>query len=453
VSLSIEKKLAGLLMIGAVAGSTFAAEPNAPEPALPDQIKELRAKLDQLESREAAQEQKQEERQQQATLESTLQDAEQHSRLLDVTGINAGFVPGRGFFLSSDDGNFLLHPWLQFQFRNTTTYREDALHKGHTDDTQTGFEVRRLKFGVDGNLFSPDLTYMFQMAVDRHTGNVGLEMAWAKYHFPNTPFAVRAGQFKDPLDHEELAASRFFSAADRSLIDDTFINGEGFIKGVSVIYDPNTFVRGEAAFTGGIKNFNTNFQQFPTNPASWGAAARGEIKAFGDWRDYERISAYGIRHDSLVLGAGLDNTETGPSDSLVQVVDAQYQTRSGLSLYGAFLGRYMTQVASKNTKGVRDTYDSTARFQASYAIDRHWEPYGRFEYIHFNGHEFAARTQTNVQVITGGFNYYLYGQAAKFTVDLSYLPNGSPIADDGFGILASNRQQELVGRAQLQVVF
>src|SRR5258708_29389006 len=191
-------KLAALLMTGVVAGSAFAAEHTAAEPALPDQIKELRAKLDQLEARQAVQEQKQQQQEQQATLDSTLQDAEQHSRLLDVTGINAGFVPGRGFFLSSDDGNFLLHPWLQFQFRNTTTYREDALHKGHTDDTQTGFEVRRLKFGADGNLFSPDLTYMFQMAVDRHTGNVALEMAWGNYHFANTPFPVRPRQFKHP---------------------------------------------------------------------------------------------------------------------------------------------------------------------------------------------------------------------------------------------------------------
>jgi hypothetical protein len=100
-----------------------------------------------------------------------------------------------------------------------------------------------------------------------------------------------------------------------------------------------------------------------------------------------------------------------------------------------------------------DTYDSTLRGQVSWAIDRHWEPYARYEYIHFDGHEFATTTRTTVHVITAGANYYLAGFGAKFSLDLSYLPNGSPVADDGFGILTNNGHNELVGRAQFQVVF
>ena len=429
----------------------------ADQPEVNSQLQSVRTLLSQVKEQEkllAEQEQKLEAaQQQQAALADTLADAERRSKLLDTQNISAGFVSGRGFFLSSDDGNFLLHPWLQFQFRDTTSYRERI--SPHVFDTQNGFEVRRLKFGVDGNLFSPDLTYMFQFAVDRHTGNTGLEMAWVKYRIDGTPFALRAGQFKDPLDHEQLAASRFFPAIDRTYIDDTFANSEGFVKGVSAIYDAGKFVRAEAAFTGGLKNYNTNFQQFPTNVADWGAAARAEFKAFGDWKDYERISAYGITRRSLVFGGGADYTETGHASALVHVADVQYQSLTGWSLYAAYLGRYNRGVSPKNSKSklTVDTYDPTVRFQASYALNSHWEPYGRFEYVHFDSREFAAGTQTNVQIITGGFNYYLYGQAAKLSFDLNYLPNGSPTADDGFGILADNRHNELVGRAQLQVVF
>ena len=414
--------------------------------AIDDRINALQAQIDQLKAERLAEHQRQE----QATTQQVIQDADHRAPNLDLEHLSASYSNGR-FIIRSDDGNFLIHPWLQFQFRQTTDYRQDAVRKATADDTQSGFEVRRLKFGFDGNLFSPDLTYLFQFAVDRHTGNVQLEQAFAKYQFDGTPFAVRAGQFKDPLDHEQLAASRFFPAIDRSLVDDTFANAEGFIKGVSAIYDPGAFIRGEAAFTGGLKNFNTNFEQFPTVgiPTNWGAAGRVEFKPFGGWRDYEQITAYGIRRNTLVFGAGADYTETGHSDALVHVVDAQYQSLSGLSVYAAYLGRYTKHTTAK----LVDTYDPTARFQVAWALGEHWEPYGRYEYIHFDGREFAAHTQTTVHVITGGVNYYLYGTSAKVSLDVSYLPNGAPLADDGFGILIDNGHNEVVARAQLQIVF
>lgn len=428
------------------AASTLSAAP-ATQPDLSDRIDALQAQIDQLKAQRAQQKQQE----QQATIQQAVNEAERHSHFLDDEGLTAGYSNGR-FLLRSDDGNFLLHPWLQFQFRQTTTYRQDVKAKGTEDDTQSGFEVRRLKFGVDGNLFSPDLTYLFQFAADRHTGTVGLEMAWVRYHFPGTPLLVRAGQFKDPLDHEQLAASRYFPAIDRTLIADVFANSEGFVKGATLIYDPANSIRAEAGFTGGFRNTNTNFQQFPTPgiPADWGAAGRAEYKLFGNWKDYDQITAYGIKHDSLVFGAGADYTEAGHTDTLLHVADAQYQNKVGLSLYGAYLGRYTAR--STVAKGAY-TYDPTARFQVSWALGRHWEPYGRYEYIHFDGREFAAHTQTNVQVITAGVNYYLYGLSAKLSLDASYLPNGSPVSDDGFGVLTDSGHNEFVGRAQLQVVF
>lgn len=452
-----DKKLATVLALVIVAGSAAAAESTATEPDSKAELQSVRTLLEQVKAQEQALERKQQlleqKEEQQQAIGQVLDDADRHSKLLTTENLTAGFLSGRGFFLASDDGNFLLHPWLQFQFRDTTSYR-DRVSKG-VYDSQNGFEIRRLKFGADGNLFSPNLTYQFQFAVDRHTGNVALEMAWAKYRIDHSPFAVRAGQFKNPLDHEQLAASRFFPAIDRTFIDDQFANAEGFVKGVSAIYDPGTWVRGESAFTDGLKNYNTNFQEFPTNVADWGAAARAEFKAFGDWKDYERISAYGITRRSLVFGFGSDYTEAGHTSALTHVADVQYQSTNGWSLYAAYLGRYNRGVAPKNSKSrlTVDTYDPTVRFQASYALDRHWEPYGRFEYVHYDSREFAAGTQTNVQVITAGLNYYLYGQAAKLSFDVNYLPNGSPVADDGFGILADNRHNELVGRAQLQIVF
>ena len=434
--------------IAAALGTTIAlaADPTT-RPDLEDRINSLQTEINQLKAEQSAMRAQDEQRQQTQEL---FKDAQSHSQLLDAQGVLAGYTNGR-FILQSEDGKFLAHPWLQLQFRNVTDFREGVKHNGADDDTQNGFETRRLKFGADGNLFGNQLTYFTQFAVDRHTGNVQMEMAWAKYQFDDSPFAIRGGQFKDPLDHEQLATSRLFPAIDRSLIDDVFANAEGFVKGVSFIYDPASSVRAEFAYHGGLRNFDTNFQQYPTAgiPTNWATAARIEVKPFGKWKEYEQITAYGIKENTLVFGAGADYTETGHSDALVHVADGQYQTASGLSIYAAYLGRY----ATRNTSAKVDTYDPTARLQAAWAINSHWEPYARYEYIHFNGHEFAKGTELNVHVITAGVNYYLYGQSFKVSGDVSYLPNGVPVNDDGFGLLANNGRDEVVGRMQFQLLL
>ncbi len=59
----------------------------------------------------------------------------------------------------------------------------------------------------------------------------------------------------------------------------------------------------------------------------------------------------------------------------------------------------------------------------------------------------------SVNEITAGFNYYVYGQGAKFTFDVDYLPTGSPISDDGTGVLANGGGSELLLRANFQLAM
>ena len=388
-----------------------------------------------------------------SSVDAVVEDARRRSSILDADGISAHYTDGR-LLIRSADGNFQLHPWLQFQLRNVTTDRQDAKQDGSSSDTQNGFEVRRLKFGADGNIFSPNFTYMTQFSVDRKSGDTDLEMAWAKYHFGNTPFAIRAGQFKDPLDHEQLEASRNFAPIERTIVDDTFANGEGFIQGVSLLYEPaDKNVRGEVAFTDGLRNFNNNFEDYPTagNSADYGAAGRFEYKVFGRWRDYDKLAGLGTKDPTLVFGVGADYTEAGHTGSLVHVADAQYVDPSGWLFYGAYLGRF----TKDNTVGTftGDTYDSTARGLVSYAINAHWEPYLEYSYIHFDPATLAADADASVHMITLGTNYYFFGHNAKLQFDVSYLPNGSPITDDGAGVLTDNHSNELIARGQFQLLL
>src|SRR5262249_52760321 len=161
--------------------------------------------------------------------------------------------------------------------RNVTNYREQSSATVGAD-TQNGFEMRRAKLMFDGNLFSKDLTYQIIWNTDRKSGNLSLDDAWARYHFPDTPYAVRAGQIRNPFDHEQLTFATKSLTVDRSLVDDLFAGGEGLVQGVSLGYE-NGPIRAEVAFTDGLRSQNTNFQDFPTNNTNYGFSGRVEYKA------------------------------------------------------------------------------------------------------------------------------------------------------------------------------
>src|SRR5205085_1148314 len=120
-------------------------------------------------------------------------------------GVTSGFNIQKGFFISNEDQTFYLHPRGTFQFRGVTDYVQDGKH-GNSSDTKTGFEVRRAKFGFDGN-FGQDMTFRFQWQDANNGGTPSLEYAWVQYvlmhHFAGGNLAVRAGQFKDIVFKEE----------------------------------------------------------------------------------------------------------------------------------------------------------------------------------------------------------------------------------------------------------
>lgn len=387
-----------------------------------------------------------------STVDSVLDDARRRSTIIDPTVIQATHSDSR-FLLKTADANFQLHPWLQFQFRGVSNFCHDGKQAGTSDDEENGFEVRRLKFGIDGIAFNPNTTYLVQTAIDRNSGNLQLEQAWVKYHFESSPFALRFGQIKDPLDHEQQQPSKTFALIERTFIDDVFAKGENFVKGVSLVYEPthDEPLRGEVAFHDGMRDYNQNFQDYPTNTADRGTAGRVDYKLFGRWKDYDKLTGEGTTEQTFVVGAGADYTEDGDTATLVHVVDAVYTNPQGVMLYGAYLGRY-TKDFTTAAGATTDTYDPTLRGLVSYAIDPHWEPYAEYNYVHFDDDEVTGGHQS-VHVITGGTSYYIYGHNLKLQVDMNYLPNGSPVSDSGSGILQDNHSNELFLSTQFQLLL
>jgi outer membrane murein-binding lipoprotein Lpp len=438
-----------------------AAEPTTQE--LMEQVKALQAKVERLEQAQQQQEQQRQARQAQAgraeegaTADRVLADADRRSQLLQTSGnFTAGYSKGK-FLIQDEKGDFVFHPWLQFKPRFVANYREGGKNGGNSDDSESGFEVRRMKFGFDGNVFTPDLTYLFLWATDRNSGNPVLEEAWARYKCGD--FAVKGGQLKDPFAHEALTSSKRLLAAERTILTDLFTGGEGFTQGVTLAYETGGPVRAEVAYTDGNNQPNRTFQDFPTSGinANFGAAGRIEWKAFGKWGEYDDFTTLGNDQDLLVFGGGVDLTQAGTTNVLLHTADVQYEV-GRLGLFAAYYGRY-TDDAAVGTGGAAATranlYDYGGIVQAAYLLpDDHWEPFVRADYIHFDGEGLAAGSENEVYEFTVGANYYLRGHSAKVTVDFTWLPNGTPVADNGADVLANDGRNEYLLRAQFQLLL
>ena len=419
-----------------------------------------------------------------ATVRAVLEDSQRRSQFMAVEGFTAGYTADRGFVLQSADGAFLIHPYVQFQFREASNYR-DAANADGDSDTNNGFEVRRLKFGVEGNVYSKAITYQFQWATQYGSatstnpgeGTPTLEDAWVKYRFQDA-WAVQAGQFKDPLFRESLVSSTKQLAADRSIQNSILEGNDNYIEGVSLLYGDKDRLHGQVAFTDGFAGNNSSAADptggDPTDSGykannkknyNFGLAGRLDYMVLGDpdksWKRYSGFSAQGKdQSDLLILGAAGEWDQVGDYNSYWYTADAQWMPEAvaGLSVYGALVGRY---VRVDNTTGSdNDGSDWGALVQAGYMVTSRVEPFVRYDFTRVGNTGTISQSTLDsfdnrtVQEITAGVNYYFFGHNAKATLDLTYLPNGSPSNFGGLDIYSQTQDKEQwLARVQFQLVL
>lgn len=467
--------------VAAITALSFGAIAMAAETSVED----LKAQIDALQHKVEALEAKQVNAADvDATVRAVLEDAQRRSQFMDIEGFTAGYTADRGFVLQSADGAFLIHPFIQFQFRESNNYREAASTNGETDTTN-GFEVRRLKIGAEGNVYSKAITYQFQWAsqygsatsTNPGEGTPTLEDAWVKYRFQDA-WAVQAGQFKDPLFRESLVSSTRQIAADRSVQNNILEGNDNYVEGVSLLYGDKDRLHGQAAFTDGLNGNNSSaadptggdptdsdFKANNKKNYNFGFAGRVDYMVMGDpassWKRYSSFSAQGKdQSDLLILGAAGEWDQVGDYNSYWYTTDAQWMPEgvAGLSVYGALVGRY---VRVDNTTGSdNDGSDWGALVQAGYMVTSRLEPFVRYDFTRVGNtgtikestlDSFGNRT---VQEITAGVNYYFFGHNAKATLDLTYLPNGSPSDFGGLDIYSQTEDKEQwLARVQFQLVL
>jgi hypothetical protein len=384
-----------------------------------------------------------------ATVDSVLHDSARRSQLLAETGgFMGGWMDGK-FTIRSEDGNYSLSPGIIFQYRNITTYSQNGGSTG-SDNTDNGFEVRRLRFILEGTAITKDLSYRFQWNTNRTTGNMFNEEAYIQYKFADN-FSVKVGQYKEFIYHEQSVPITRQLAVDRSLLNEVFNGGESFVQGVDLLWDNNSNLHADIAFTDGYNSFNTNFQDPPTNPFDFGVHGRVEWLVCGkDFKGYNALTAMGGKSgDFVVLGAGADYSQNGDMSVIHHNADVQWNS-GPLSVYAAYVGLY-TDFGNGSVGTAGSSYDYGLVAQAGYMINTQWEAFARYDCFHLDNQAAGSEDQFHEAVL--GVNYYLHGANARITVDVGWLPNGSPSSQTGIGVLANNGENEFFIRGQFQLVL
>ncbi|MCY2952017.1 MAG: porin [Planctomycetota bacterium] len=458
-------------LFAAVAGAmSLGATAWAAEPAQMDaKIQQLEAKVASLEAKQA-----QNSKDLAATVDAVLRDAEKRSQLLANGGeMGAGY--DGGFYIRAGE-NWVLRPSVLFQFWNNTTYRQDVVKSsGGTDDQlSNGFEVHRLELAFEGTAFMKELTYEFRWMTGPDSGDLSLLDAYVRYMFADD-WGVRMGQYKDLVSHESLIGDQYLLAAERTLLNQ--ILGGGYVgrtQGASLVYggyNKTNPVNAEVAFTDGIGQANTDFtkKQGPSVPAivdgqpvrhefDFGVTGRVEYKVLGDWRDYRDLTAKGDKEDLLVLGAGGDWSQSSAGNSLVGALDAQYETASGLMLYGAGLIRHLNSDISSIGQ---NTTDWGLQGEVAYMLNPSWEVFSVVDWTKYGEAVSSGANETQFWEVSVGVNYYMgnngsAGHRAKFTIDGTWFPNGVPTTIDFQQIGAQDQNDganEFMLRAQFQLLI
>ncbi|MGA2582069.1 MAG: hypothetical protein ABSG31_02235 [Tepidisphaeraceae bacterium] len=386
----------------------------------------------------------------------------------------SGYNPSVGFVLTSPDGKFTFHPGMVIDFRNMTDYRTQIPKGGggevdHTGfDTQNGFDITRFRIIFSGQ-YTPEFTYYVQFQDDQGQG-FGLLDAYGSYHFDDTPFSLKAGQWKDPVWHERNLSEAVQMAVDRSLVEDLLGGGQtGRIQGVGLVYDEGR-LRSQTVIHDGYDSINTKFfasggigagvgDGAGVTPDNFGVSERADFLAVGDRTDdynpftqYDNgFSALGVKETYLVIGAGADYSQAGANSVLFHSVDAQFDMPSGFSAFAAYLASYR---ALPTNQGIAPGhyYDSGFELQLAQLIGRKFEPFVRYDYSYLAAKTVPGLTDRAEEFTVGG-NCYIYRQNLKFTLDGSWLPEGVPTDVDALGELKDSGHTELVVRAQIQLAI
>lgn len=343
---------------------------------------------------------------------------------------------GSGFYLGRSDG-LRLNVGGDLQFRYTANFRD--LANGDNEYTG-GFDTNMARLRLGGQVVEGwdfNLSAAFRDSLDDN-GEFNLENAYMSHSFwadSKTQF----GQFKLPFMREVNVDDRFQMGVDRSVVSSIF--GQGYSQGVQVQQDFGNF-RLTGAFSDGFNTANTDY----TDPAEadFALTVRGDYLVAGDWNQLNDFTSAQGSGQAILLGGAI-NYQDGQSEDVSYTADLTFKS-GGWSTYLAGVGR-----SSDSGNGSFD--DFGVEFQEAYRFNDRHEVFGRYDGVFADSSRNVG--DDNCNFLSAGYNYYLVGHAAKFTLQGVYSCNdtsGLPTLGN-VGLLGSTKDGEVGLVAQFQLSF
>lgn len=395
-----------------------------------------------------------------ALVASALADAETRSSLLQSSAGASGH-DGR-FFLGSADGAFRLNIGGQMQTRYILNFRnsDEAVN---SDDFESGFRLPRTRLWFEGNVWSPKLFYRIMLDAKPNDGDTNLQDAWAGYNFDGG-ITLRAGQGITAFMREWSMGDLKLFTVERSL--QSLVFGQFRSQFVDLKYQQDDVpFRAIATFSDGFRSLNTDLTN---DPADYALTGRAEWKFAGAWKQIE--NEYRSPRGSEYAGAlgGAVHFEQGENEPGPLAEQKLFAWTADVITKGDGWNAMLAGVGyhTEDEAGLRgaDFDEFGALAQAGVHVTDDVELIARYDVIWPD----QDRNGSSVfNTVTGGFNYYLYGQAARFSFAAMWMlddtadtragnfggTGGRNPTSPAFGVLPSAEPHQVTLMFQFQLLF
>ncbi|MCM0081229.1 OprO/OprP family phosphate-selective porin [Geomonas sp. Red32] len=391
------------------------------------------------------------------------------------------YAPGNGVTITSPDRNYSLNLGTSLQLRYTLTDLDDV-NNNATKQAQDSskFELRRIKMYLNGNAYSPDLTYKVMMNLTNLQGggvkNGGiLEETYLNYRLADE-FQIRAGQDKIPFGRQFITSSTAQQFVDLSVVSNAFVPG----------YDTGVMLNGRIA--NGLVNYNVggyggvgqNTYRSTTDNAF---AARLTVNPLGDMKYSEGDVEYSEKPLLSVGGSFYRNTlnpseynsatatnnnimfanvntgwfglgnQLSPSAKQISVTESADINTAGFDTAFKWRGfsaqgEYFMAQADGQTTGNRLRAEGFYVQAGYFVIPKTLELAGRYSYIDPNQDVAGDRWTES----TGAVSWYINKHNLKLQADYTNVHRQALIATTNKGASANPTDDQQV-RLQAQLLF
>lgn len=382
-------------------------------------------------------------------VQDVLADADTRASLQGA-GATAGF--DNGFFIGSQDGNFLLRFNANSQLRWTLS-RHDVDNADSRTETNWGFNVRHTGVMFSGHIVDPSWLYNLSFGFfddsgdydgESTTGTAFLQDAWIAKDFGNWWF--KAGQFIAPYSQERGLGDLALQFVDRS--NTNYVFGIGRTQGIEIGFKGDAW-RAMFSFSDGLgpnsPQQNRGYSPNAFSPMNVVAfSGRAEFKLNGNWNQFDDQQSWRGEEFSAMIGVGGywqhgRNNYTPGVDGDGDLYGATVDATIGWGGFGINAAAFYTGERDY-VADTTETDQFAALIEAGFFVTEDIQIVGRFEWgdmddrsvLTSGGSSASPFIPDDQSTLTLGLNWYFGKNRAKWQTDFSYAFDH--MDSDGFGV-------------------